>query len=43
MAFEPSSREAEEILKAASVLAEQRVKERFPNLPLESDEASHKL
>jgi len=32
------SGEAEEILKAASLLAEQRVKEKFPSLPVEADE-----
>ncbi|HID18222.1 TPA: hypothetical protein EYP27_01630 [Candidatus Bathyarchaeota archaeon] len=33
------SGEAAEILKAASLLAEQRVKERFPSLPVDSDES----
>ncbi|RLI30233.1 MAG: hypothetical protein DRO46_00940 [Candidatus Hecatellales archaeon] len=37
----PASKEAEEILKAANLLAEQRVKERLPSLPSSADEASH--
>ncbi len=40
LSFKPTSQEAEEILKAASVLAEQRIKEKLPGLPLEADEAS---
>ncbi|KYH39253.1 MAG: hypothetical protein AYL30_000010 [Candidatus Hecatellales archaeon B24] len=38
--LQPLSGEAAEILKAASLLAEQKTKEKFPSLPVEADESS---